>query len=488
MAIYTAAVAGAEAHLVKVEVSISAGIPGLDIIGMPDSAVLEARARVRCALKAAGFDVPRLHITVNLAPGAIRKIGTAFDLPIALAILSETNQIPFEGLEQGLYIGELGLDGSIHAVRGEIACGLLAASRQLTLVTRVTSWTLCELDTQVRSVRSLRDFMKGFKRLESPERSECTEESETTTLDYAEVRGQEMAKRALVISAVGSHPLLMIGPPGTGKSMLAERFHTILPPLELSELRESLAIHSICGKNLTDLSLRQRPFRAPHHSISIAGLIGGGRPIMPGEISLAHNGVLFLDELAEFSSHTLQSLRQPLESHTVVVVRAEGMYRFPANFLLLAAANPCPCGYFGDKEHQCTCSEHRIMQYQNKLGGPLLDRIDLSVEVLRPRFDQLVEGGAARSSQDMREDVQRGYEFRGWRMKHAVQSHIPWIDFDAQARDLLKKSVEAGAMSARGITRYARVARTIADIDMSEMITQVHLSEALALRPRMQRL
>ena len=483
-----AALRGVEAVPVRIEVSVSRGMPGFALVGMADAAVQESRERVKAAIRACGFAMPNEKIVVNLAPSWLKKTGSGFDAAIAVGILAATGQIPAEAVREALFVGELSLDGRIRPIAGMLAYALCARREGVSLVcSKDVEGVIAIEGVQQLGVSSLRDVGKGEFDVLVPQKDPARPHA----LDFSDIAGNGYAKRALQIAAAGSHGVLMMGPPGSGKTMLASRMPTILPPLSEDEKLQAALVHSVAGLDIGEILSGVRPFRAPHHSSSSAGLIGGGRPLRPGEISLAHEGVLFLDEVSEFRPSALQQLRQPLEEGRVCITRAEGNIEFPARFMLVAASNPCPCGYFGDKEHACTCTIPQIRTYQNRIGGPLIDRIDIHLDVLRvdPNTVITTKRDDSMSSEALLEGVLAAREFSSWRIAHedvksgslaAIQS----CHLERKDEEFLEKVARSNSMSGRAIVRTLSVARTIADMAQRKAVDRSDLCEALDLRLR----
>ncbi len=499
--LHSADLNGIEAVPVEVEVDVQPGMPSYVTVGLPDAAIKESRERVRGAVLNSGYQFPLEIVTVNLAPADIRKEGSQLDLPIALALLATTGQIPRDAGHAGyLFAGELALGGTLRPVRGALAMALLAKSLGRTLVcpaqdapeaALVEGCTVLPVRTLVQAVRVLRG-----EEVVTPEPHRPYESLRTAPpdhLDFAEVRGQAMVKRALEVAAAGGHNLLMLGPPGSGKSMLAKRFPTILPPMSFEEALEATRIHSARGERRRDGSpvLTRRPFRSPHHTISYAAMVGGGAVIQPGEVSLAHNGVLFLDELTEFKRDVLESLRQPLEDRIIHISRVKGNLTFPAAFTLLAATNPCPCGFYGDPARQCRCTPPQIARYLSKLSGPLLDRIDIQVEVgaLPPEDLRQAQPGEPSAAVRGRVAAAREVQWERFRASGAhANAHMGerqvdrYCALDSDAEAFLMKAMRALGITARGHHRILKVARTIADLAGASQIASPHIAEAVQYR------
>ncbi len=501
--VISCAIVGLDGAIVEVEADISPGLPSFTIVGLPDTAVQEARERVRAAIRNSGFTFPMKRITVNLAPADLKKAGPAYDLPIALAVLLSSEQVAAD-VTQSLLLGELSLDGGLRHTNGVLPMVALAHEQGFSTVVvpeadaREASLIEGAKIIPINSLAQLASYLRG--EIPTPEyHAEKVEEYRpfpSTVTDLAYIKGQEHVKRALEVAAAGAHNIVMMGPPGSGKTLLARSLPSILPPMSNEEALEVTKIYSVTGLLPSDTPLmRQRPFRAPHYTISNAGLVGGGHWPRPGEISLSHRGVLFLDELPEFGHSLLETLRQPLEDKVVTISRAQGSVMFPANFMLVGAMNPCPCGYYGNSFRQCTCPPSLISRYQRRISGPFIDRVDIFVEVPHIDYEKLADERLGEKSEKVQARVTAARarqldRFKGTKLTcNAEMTPTEVREFcqvDDAAQSLLKMAMKQLYLSARAFHRILKLARTIADLENVDTIKGHHLAEAIQYRPRSQ--
>ncbi|MBC7194860.1 MAG: YifB family Mg chelatase-like AAA ATPase [Caldisericia bacterium] len=486
---------GLKVYEILVEVDISSGLPSFTIVGLPDTSVQEAKERVRAAIKNSGFEFPVKKITVNLAPGEIKKEGTIFDLPISIGILAASGQINQEEVEKYYFVGELTLEGELGKINGGLSLSLFLKGREEPLLIPQKNLYECSLSKETKLIpfKNLNEvvlFLRGEIQKEIISNYPINFSEENFELDFSDVKGHGFIKRAMEISAAGKHHLIMVGSPGSGKTMLAKRMITIMPPLSFDEAVEITEIYSIASLLKEDEQIiNTRPFRSPHHTISYAGLVGGGTNPKPGEISLAHKGVLFLDELPEFRRDVLEVLRQPIEDGYVTISRVKMTLSYPSDFLLISAMNPCPCGYFGDSEKNCTCSIYEIKKYRSKISGPLWDRFDIKIKVPRITESELFSDKEGESSKSIRDRVTKAWEIQKERLKNEnvksngkltpmlIKKYIPLTD---EAERTLRSALKTLNLTVRSFHKIIKIARTIADLEGVEKVNTSHLLEAIS--------
>lgn len=499
--VYAAAVQGIDATIVTIEVNSSRGIKFF-LVGLPDSAVKESHERIISALQVNGYKFPTCQIVVNMAPADIKKEGSAYDLPLAIGILASTNIVSNEKLSKYLIMGELSLDGSLQPIKGALPIAISARAQGFEgfiLPKQNAREAAVVNNLQVYGVENIKEVIEFFNNERNLEptivntREEFFQHQSEFPFDFADVKGQESVKRALEVAAAGGHNLIMVGPPGSGKSMMAKRLPSILPPLSLSESLETTKIHSVAGKlSKNDSLIAIRPFRSPHHTISQIAMVGGGSNPQPGEISLAHNGVLYADELPEFSKSTLEVLRQPLEDRRITIARAKYTIEYPCSFMFVASMNPCPCGYYNHPTKACVCNAGQVQKYLNKVSGPLMDRIDIQIEIVPVPFEKISDKSQAESSSVIRERVIKARKIQEIRFANHPGIHCNaqmesrllhlYAEPDSQGLNLLRNAMNRLNLSARAYDRILKVARTIADLEGCERVMSHHLAEAISYR------